>query len=246
MFNFNNQDKTKKKQGRSSREENSTEVITTPEHVDVTKQEDGELKFVKRPEKKTLVVKTQPIIPDREKAEEMKKTSQSESETDVPVIDDNINKKKKSSESKKKDNNSRKEKLEGKSLIKVPIAFDKWFNSISHDGVSVRKAYKLVDELEKENNEVYLWVDKNEDTFAEIWLGAEYKVSAIPIYETTIENKGKRPNILAKEGDGNIVMKPYALLDDDDITELTEEEICQDWAFLFENGHSRLLNAEDI
>lgn len=234
MFDFNTKggkNKNKATEPKKSIEEEEIEqeadvkVVTEPEHVSVTTDENGKVSVETKPETKNLVVKSTPIIPPNgfskgDKEEDIE-------QEDVPVVET-------------------KSGVKHDTDIKVPIAFDKWFTSVPHEGVSVRKAYQLVDELEEANTEVYVWVGENEDTFAKIWLGAEYKVRAIPIYETTIENEGKRPNILAKEGDGNIVMKPYRLLDDTDVTELTEEEIRQDWAFLFDNGYSRLLNEEDI
>lgn len=233
MFDFNtkgskSKNKTTESKSIESEEvktEEDVKVVTEPEHVSVTTDENGKVNIETKPETKNLVVKSTPIISSTDVSKD-DKTETTELE-DVPVVEPELHTK-------------------NVADIKVPIAFDKWFNSVSHEGVSVRKAYQLVDELEESNHEVYAWVGDNEDTFAKIWLGAEYKVRAIPIYETTIENEGKRPNILAKEGDGNIVMKPYRLLDDTDVTELTEEEIRQDWSFLFDNGYSRLLNEEDI
>lgn len=129
---------------------------------------------------------------------------------------------------------------------RVPFAFDQWFKSIPHERYSVRKAYSLVDQLETSNKEVFDWVNQNEDFFAEIWLGKEYLVKALPLYETTIPNEGKKPNILAKTSDGIILMKPFEQLDDSDETELLEDEICDNWKYLFDNNYSRLIKADEV
>lgn len=216
----------------SEKNEETTEHIEIiPEHIEVNQSENTGLNIETIPEQKNLIVKAKALnnfddVSEKEEGTESKREK---------VIYNNPLSEKQNEVSEKED------------IVKVPIAFDKWYQAQNHN-LSVRKAFKKIDELENENQEVYQWVEENEDTFAEIWLGnLAYKVKAIPVYETTLPNEGKRPNILVKEADGAILLKPYALLDDDnDVTELTEEEIMKDWSFLFQNGYSHLLNAEEI
>lgn len=204
--------------------EQDERIEKIPEHIEVTQIENGGIDIKEVPEQTNLYVKSHVLNNFDDVA------SKTENEETKDVVEQ--------------------EKIEttenSEDEIKVPISFDEWYKSADHK-VSVRKAYKFVDELETDNPEVYQWVEENEDDFAKIWLGQiSYVVKAIPIYKVTIENKGKRPNMLAKEADGAIVLKPYALLDDDDKTELTEEEIREDWSYLFVNGYARLLNEEEI
>lgn len=215
------------------------QIKIVPEHVDVTSREDGSIDIKEVPEQKNLVVKAK-VLHNFDDVSENEEVTEPQTEK---VIDDNVE----PIEVHRPLIEEINKVPEAEKIIKVPIAFDKWYQAQNHN-LSVRKAFKMIDELENENQEVYQWVGENEDTFAEIWLGnLAYKVKAIPVYETTLPNEGKRPNILVKEADGAILLKPYDLLDDDnDVTELTEEEIMKDWSFLFQNGYSHLLNAEEI
>lgn len=214
-------------------EKKEVSIVTEPAHSEVTQRDNGHIEISEVAEKKSLQVKAgviiNPSLFDSPIAEDVASVESGvvvEQESLTPVVEPVV--------------------TNEKPIISVPKEFDIWFTSTPHQGISVRKAYNLIDELETSDPEVFSWVNENEDMFAEIWLGETYKIKVIPLYETTIPNKGKRPNMLVKEGDGGIVLKPYALLCDEDVTELTEVEIREDWAYLFENGLSRITNADEI
>lgn len=119
--------------------------------------------------------------------------------------------------------------------IIVPNAFMDWYNNVDKS-IKVFKAFNLI---EKENNpRLTEWVEDNQDEFAKIWLGQLVPVVEIPLYVTTIPNYGKNPNALVKTEEGLVVMKPFEAIKPTDTWNLTEEEIREDWAYLFENGYS--------
>lgn len=119
--------------------------------------------------------------------------------------------------------------------IIVPNAFMDWYNNVDKS-IKVFKAFNLI---EKENNpRLTEWVEDNQDEFAKIWLGQLVPVVEIPLYVTTIPNYGKSPNALVKTEEGLVVMKPFEAIKPTDTWNLTEEEIREDWAYLFENGYS--------
>ena len=110
-----------------------------------------------------------------------------------------------------------------------------WYNNVDKS-IKVFKAFNLI---EKENNpRLTEWVEDNQDEFAKIWLGQLVPVVEIPLYVTTIPNYGKNPNALVKTEEGLVVMKPFEAIKPTDTWNLTEEEIREDWAYLFENGYS--------
>ena len=119
--------------------------------------------------------------------------------------------------------------------IIVPNAFMDWYNNVDKS-IKVFKAFNLI---EKENNpRLTEWVEDNQDEFAKIWLGQLVPVVEIPLYVTTIPNYGKNPNALVKTEEGLVVMKPFEAIEPTDTWNLTEKEIREDWAYLFENGYS--------
>lgn len=119
--------------------------------------------------------------------------------------------------------------------IIVPNAFMDWYNNVDKS-IKVFKAFNVI---EKENNpRLTEWVEDNQDEFAKIWLGQLVPVVEIPLYVTTIPNYGKNPNALVKTEEGLVVMKPFEAIKPTDTWNLTEEEIREDWAYLFENGYS--------
>ena len=69
-------------------------------------------------------------------------------------------------------------------------------------------------------------------------MGQLLPVVKIPLYVTTIPNYGKNPNALVKTEQGLVVMKPFEAIEPTDTWNLTEEEIREDWSYLFENGYS--------
>lgn len=119
--------------------------------------------------------------------------------------------------------------------IIVSKAFMNWYNNVDKN-IKVFKAFNLI---EKENDpRLTEWVEENQDEFAKIWLGQLIPVVEIPLYVTTIPNYGKNPNALVKTEEGLVVMKPFEAIKSTDTWNLTEEEIREDWAYLFENGYS--------
>ena len=119
--------------------------------------------------------------------------------------------------------------------IFVPKAFMDWYNNVDKS-IKVFKAFNLI---EKENDpRLSEWVEENQDEFAKIWLGQLLPVVKIPWYVTTIPNYGKNPNALVKTEQGLVVMKPFEAIEPTDTWNLTEEEIREDWSYLFENGYS--------
>ena len=119
--------------------------------------------------------------------------------------------------------------------IFVPKAFMDWYNNVDKS-IKVFKAFNLI---EKENDpRLSEWVEENQDEFAKIWLCQLLPVVKIPLYVTTIPNYGKNPNALVKTEQGLVVMKPFEAIEPTDTWNLTEEEIREDWAYLFENGYS--------
>lgn len=218
-------------------------IVVVPEHLDVKRSETGQVLIEEIPEEKNLVVQAKPLNNYNDVWKEPKVSDTEEvSDNEEAIAEEEIS----HDELVVKEVKEPVLESDSQGNVKVPISFDKWYNTVDHS-LSVRKAYKLIDDLETDQPEVYNWVEENEDDFAKIWLGqVSYVVKEIPIYNVTIENKGKHPNMLAKEADGAIILKPYALLDEDDITELTEEEIQENWNYLFDNGYARLLNEDKI
>ena len=72
-----------------------------------------------------------------------------------------------------------------------------------------------------------------------IWKGELIPEVEELLYETAMFNYGKYPNVLVKQTDGKIMMKTYNDMLPTDEIYLTEEEIREDWTFLFENGFSK-------
>lgn len=128
------------------------------------------------------------------------------------------------------------------SLLRVIPEFSIWYDSIDKRNVSVRNAYKLVDQLEESNPKVFQWVSEHENDFAEIWLGADFKET--PLFETAIPNGNSKPNYLVKEPSGRIIPKIDAEVTDEDISYLTEEEIKENWSYFFEQGLSVCVNKD--
>lgn len=129
-------------------------------------------------------------------------------------------------------------------LPAVPQAFDAWYQSVDHN-MGVFKVYKQLETIKETNTEVYNWVGENENLFASIWLGSEYRVLAIPLFETTIPNSGKQPNFLVRQEDGLVLLKPFSAILDTDTTELTEEEVKADWSYFWDKGLSRCVNEKE-
>ena len=72
-----------------------------------------------------------------------------------------------------------------------------------------------------------------------IWKGELIPEVEETLYETAMFNYGKYPNVLVKTLEGKIMMKTYEDMLSTDELHLTEEEIREDWTFLFENGFSK-------
>ena len=125
--------------------------------------------------------------------------------------------------------------------IVVPESFMKWLEEADRNQ-GVFKAYNsLVNDGEQENID---WVDSHQDEFMLIWKGELIPEVEEAIYETAMFNYGKYPNVLVKTLEGKIMMKTYEDMLATDELHLTEEEIREDWTFLFENGFSKRVHFE--
>lgn len=123
-----------------------------------------------------------------------------------------------------------------KGKIVVPELFMKWLE-VADRKQGVFKAYStLVDEGEQE---LVDWVDNHQDEFMMIWKDELIPEVEEALYETAMFNYGKYPNVLVKTLEGKIMMKTYEDMLSTDELHLTEEEIREDWTFLFENGFSK-------
>lgn len=125
--------------------------------------------------------------------------------------------------------------------IVVPESFMKWLEEADRNQ-GVFKAYNsLVNDGEQENID---WVDSHQDEFMLIWKGELIPEVEEALYETAMFNYGKYPNVLVKTLEGKIMMKTYEDMLATDELHLTEEEIREDWTFLFENGFSKRVHFE--
>ena len=125
--------------------------------------------------------------------------------------------------------------------IVVPESFMKWLEEADRNQ-GVFKAYNsLVNDGEQENID---WVDSHQDEFMLIWKGELIPEVEEALYETAMFNYGKYPNVLVKTLEGKIMMKTYEDMLATDELHLTEEEIREDWTFLFENGFSKRVRFE--
>lgn len=125
--------------------------------------------------------------------------------------------------------------------IVVPESFMKWLEEADRNQ-GVFKAYNsLVNDGEQENID---WVDSHQDEFMLIWKGELIPEVEEALYETAMFNYGKYPNVLVKTLEGKIMMKTYEDMLATDELQLTEEEIREDWTFLFENGFSKRVHFE--
>ena len=123
-----------------------------------------------------------------------------------------------------------------KEKIIVPELFMKWLEETDRKQ-GVFKAYStLANEGEQE---LVDWVDNHQDEFMLIWKGELIPEVEEALYETAMFNYGKYPNVLVKTLEEKIMMKTYEDMLSTDELHLTEEEIREDWTFLFENGFSK-------
>lgn len=123
-----------------------------------------------------------------------------------------------------------------KEKIIVPELFMKWLEEADRKQ-GIFKAYStLANEGEQE---LVDWVDNHQDEFMLIWKGELIPEVKEALYETAMFNYGKYPNVLVKTLEGKIMMKTYEDMLPTDELHLTEEEIREDWTFLFENGFSK-------
>ena len=122
--------------------------------------------------------------------------------------------------------------LEEEKII-VPEPFMKWLEEADRNQ-GVFKAYNLL--VNDGEQEIIDWVDNHQDEFI-----PEVEEA---LYETAMFNYGKYPNVLVKTLEGKIMMKTYEDMLATDELHLTEEEIREDWTFLFENGFSKRVHFE--
>lgn len=194
-------------------------IEVVPEYIEV-KQGGEHLEFNTIPEQKNLKVKHEASVITPEMHNELNAYI---SEEEVDLSETN-------------------QVITDESILRVIPEFSIWFDSIDKRNVSVRNAYKLVDQLEESNPKVFQWVAEHENDFAEIWLGADFKET--PLFETAIPNGNSKPNYLVKEPSGRIVPKIDAEVTDEDISYLTEEEIKENWSYFFEQGLSVCVNKD--
>ncbi|HGD2217698.1 TPA: hypothetical protein ACIN0K_000767 [Streptococcus agalactiae] len=196
-------------------QEPQEKIVVVPEHIEV-KQDGDHLEFNTIPEQKNLKVKHEASLITPEMHKELNAYHAEATEANQVVTEENI--------------------------LRVIPEFSIWFDSIDKRNVSVRNAYKLVDQLEESNPKVFQWVSEHENDFAEIWLGANFKET--PLFETAIPNGNSKPNYLVKEPSGRIVPKIDSEVTDEDISYLTEEEIKENWSYFFEQGLSVCVNKD--
>lgn len=125
--------------------------------------------------------------------------------------------------------------------IIVPELFMKWLEEVDRNQ-GVFKAYNLL--VNDGEQEIVDWVDNHQDEFMLIWKGELIPEVEEALYETAMFNYGKYPNVLVKTLEGKIMMKTYEDMLATDELHLTEEEIREDWTFLFENGFSKRVHFE--
>lgn len=130
--------------------------------------------------------------------------------------------------------------LEEEKII-VPEPFMKWLEEADRNQ-GVFKAYNLL--VNGGEQEIVDWVDNHQDEFMLIWKGELIPEVEEALYETAMFNYGKYPNVLVKTLEGKIMMKTYEDMLATDELHLTEEEIREDWTFLFENGFSKRVHFE--
>ena len=130
--------------------------------------------------------------------------------------------------------------LEEEKII-VPEPFMKWLEEADRNQ-GVFKAYNLL--VNDGEQEIIDWVDNHQDEFMLIWKGELIPEVEEALYETAMFNYGKYPNVLVKTLEGKIMMKTYEDMLATDELHLTEEEIREDWTFLFENGFSKRVHFE--
>ncbi|MBY4764970.1 hypothetical protein [Streptococcus uberis] len=194
-------------------------IEVVPEHIEV-KPGGEHLEFNTVPEQKNLKVKHEASVITPEMHNELNAYI---SEEEVDLSEAN-------------------QVVPDESILRVIPEFSIWYDSIDKRNVSVRNAYKLVDQLEESNPKVFHWVAEHENDFAEIWLGADFKET--PLFETAIPNGNSKPNYLVKEPTGRIVPKIDSEVTDEDVSYLTEEEIKENWSYFFEQGLSVCVNKE--
>ncbi len=123
-----------------------------------------------------------------------------------------------------------------KGKIVVPELFMKWLE-VADRKQGVFKAYSTL--ANEGDQELVDWVDNHQDEFMMIWKDELIPEVEEALYETAMFNYGKYPNVLVKTLEGKIMMKTYEDMLPTDELHLTEEEIREDWTFLFENGFSK-------
>lgn len=131
--------------------------------------------------------------------------------------------------------------VEAEEKIVVPELFMKWLEETDRNQ-GVFKAYNLL--VNDGEQEIIDWVDSHQDEFMLIWKGDLIPEVEETLYETAMFNYGKYPNVLVKTLEGKIMMKTYEDMLATDELHLTEEEIREDWTFLFENGFSKRVHFE--
>lgn len=194
-------------------------IEVVPEHIEV-RQGGEHLEFNTVPEQKNLKVKHEASVITPEMHNELN-AHIPEEEADLSEAN---------------------QVIPDESILRVIPEFSIWYDNIDKRNVSVRNAYKLVDQLEKSNPKVFQWVSEHENDFAEIWLGANFKET--PLFETAIPNGNSKPNYLVKEPSGRIVPKIDSEVTDEDVSYLTEEEIKENWSYFFEQGLSVCVNKD--
>lgn len=123
--------------------------------------------------------------------------------------------------------------------IQVPRVFNNWHEQAD----KAKSVFEVYAEIEASGNEKLIaWVHNNQNEFAKIWLGSLIPELEIQYYITKIANYEQvYPNLLVRTAEGQYMIKTNADILDTDVKNLTEEEICKDWGYLFENGFSELI-----
>ncbi|HEN0543790.1 TPA: hypothetical protein U3Q09_001404 [Streptococcus agalactiae] len=200
-------------------QESHEKIEVVPEHIEV-KQGGEHLEFNTVPEQKNLKVKHEASVI----------TPEMHNELNAYIPEEEV------------DLSEANQVITDESILRVIPEFSIWYDNIDKRNVSVRNAYKLVDQLEESNPKVFQWVSEHENDFAEIWLGADFKET--PLFETAIPNGNSKPNYLVKEPSGRIVPKIDSEVTDEDVSYLTEEEIKENWSYFFEQGLSVCVNKD--
>ena len=123
--------------------------------------------------------------------------------------------------------------------IQVPRVFNNWHEQAD----KAKSVFEVYAEIEASGNEKLIaWVHNNQNEFAKIWLGSLIPELEIQYYITKIANYEQvYPNLLVRTAEGQYMVKANADILDTDVKNLTEEEIREDWGYLFENGFSELI-----